>query len=225
MSSEVFSSLRKESKVEGSNNSFSGSSAIDWMVDNLFLKSRELAIPIGNQMIQQEYIIQLNIDSNEPILLEHAEFEDSPSSRYIFTSKEDSESEHTSENVYYLKNRKRSRVGGGMSVSNHSEVFNALRDPANGLPLQQHKFRKMFIQYEIYENSFKGSEAVNWMLINLPFRTRKEAIDYGTTFLKKGYFIPAIPSSSKSKPVLYDIEFKDNDTLYQLSVWIKIVIL
>ena len=226
MSSDVFNSLRKNESVEDLKEAFTGTAAIDWMEDNLFLKSREQAIPIGTEMLHKSFLHQISTETMKPLPPADSAFVDSGSVFYIFPSLSDVNiSGDSIDSGEFGRKRKRGRVGGGLSVTNYAEVFEALRDPGNGLPLSDNKARKFpFLSSEVCEASFRGSEAVNWMLINLPFRTRSEAASFCTTLLQQGFILPA---TSKAKPRdnkhnLSKETFKDSsDSLYQLSVSIN----
>merc|ERR1712110_800739 len=193
-------------------------------------------------MLMEGLLVQLNTNQypHTDVPPEEAVFEDTEDSAYTFSAQVLSHQEKAQ------MHRKRNRVGGGLSITHYSEVFEALRDPGNGLPLASHKGRKSvgsvslpkFMGSGVCHESFRGYEAVNWMLLNLPFRTRAEAIDYGQELLHQGYFIVAKPEKIREKPMLKsqdsssslealpspepvvshgDEIFKDSDALYQLS--------
>eukprot|EP00027_Filamoeba_sp_ATCC50430_P017565 CAMPEP_0168566486 /NCGR_PEP_ID=MMETSP0413-20121227/14443_1 /TAXON_ID=136452 /ORGANISM="Filamoeba nolandi, Strain NC-AS-23-1" /LENGTH=426 /DNA_ID=CAMNT_0008598505 /DNA_START=272 /DNA_END=1550 /DNA_ORIENTATION=+ len=66
------------------------------------------------------------------------------------------------------------------------------------------KDRKILLK--TYPNSFVGSEAIDWMIHNLPLRDREEAIQLGTKLLEQGYIICCTETGKTT--------FKDTDKLY-----------
>jgi len=64
----------------------------------------------------------------------------------------------------------------------YSDVIALMKHPDYGVTL---KDKKSF--FVTHHNCFLGSDLVDWMIKNLPIRTREEAVDYGTKLLQANW--------------------------------------
>jgi len=65
---------------------------------------------------------------------------------------------------------------------NMSDLVGAMKDPRNGVELKE---RKQLLK--TFPNCFVGSDAVNWILQNLPIRDRDDAVNLGNKLLQSHY--------------------------------------
>eukprot|EP01104_Vermistella_antarctica_P018744 TRINITY_DN7063_c0_g1_i1.p1 TRINITY_DN7063_c0_g1~~TRINITY_DN7063_c0_g1_i1.p1 ORF type:complete len:566 (+),score=115.96 TRINITY_DN7063_c0_g1_i1:319-2016(+) len=92
-----------------------------------------------------------------------------------------------------LSERSSMRVGNRETLNGRAAVVGALCSPS-GVNVGTHKFR-----LKSYKNTFSGEEVVSWMLVNLPFRTREEACEYGDKLVREGMFEIATTHSQRLK--------------------------
>jgi tRNA A-37 threonylcarbamoyl transferase component Bud32 len=83
-------------------------------------------------------------------------------------------------------------------------VVKLIKDPDNGLKL---KDKKKYLM--IYKHAFTGSEIVDWILQNLPVRTRDDAVQLCQKILDSHFIQNAVKPKA---------QFKDGKSLYQFIV-------
>eukprot|EP01094_Clydonella_sp_ATCC50884_P002950 TRINITY_DN12267_c0_g1_i1.p1 TRINITY_DN12267_c0_g1~~TRINITY_DN12267_c0_g1_i1.p1 ORF type:complete len:356 (+),score=81.37 TRINITY_DN12267_c0_g1_i1:410-1477(+) len=93
------------------------------------------------------------------------------------------------------------RIGNKLTLDNIPAMIDAMREQETGIPLQNHRYH-----FRHYKDTFTGKEAVSWMLINLPFRTRGAAVSLGDQLMRSGIW-RCVNKKELSR-------FKDGDHLF-----------
>mmetsp|Transcript_19481 Transcript_19481/g.27178 ORF Transcript_19481/g.27178 Transcript_19481/m.27178 type:complete len:694 (-) Transcript_19481:65-2146(-) len=101
------------------------------------------------------------------------------------------------------KKKKKSLVThANIRLDNMADIMSIMKDKESGVLV---KDRQHFFVF--HQDSFQGSDMVDWVLKNLPIRTREEAVVYGQKLLDNHW----IASVTRKK------KFKDSKNLYQFS--------
>ncbi|KAL6051712.1 putative Proliferation-associated serine/threonine protein kinase [Balamuthia mandrillaris] len=89
-------------------------------------------------------------------------------------------------------------------IRSMEELYLALSDPIKGVTLADRKWR-----LKTYTSCFVASELVDWLMTNLPLRSREEAIVIGQKLQNRGYIVHVVNPKK---------EFKDDYLFYSFKV-------
>jgi len=81
------------------------------------------------------------------------------------------------------------------------DLYKTASDPVQGVPVQDRKYH-----LRTYHNCFVGIELVDWLMNNLPLRSRAEAVRIGSNFKKRNFITHVV---DENKP------FKDEFLFYR----------
>jgi hypothetical protein len=147
---------RRRYRVRTYPNCFVGREAVDWMVKNLNLRTRQEAVAIG-EILMQRGIIRHVLDT-EPF-----------ADRYYFYAFADAIQHRQSVSTSSIEN------------TEIQTLIKLMRDPIVGLNIQDRKWR-----FRKYPKCFVGSEAVSWMMDTLRLYSREEAVRIGQLLIQRG---------------------------------------
>jgi serine/threonine protein kinase len=97
--------------------------------------------------------------------------------------------------------RLESQQGGIRSME---ELVALLKQPGTGVAIADRRWH-----FRTYHNCLVGTELVDWMMTNLPLRSRKEAVQLGNRLLQEGYLEHVVDKGKKFKDQYLFYQFTD----------------
>lgn len=182
--------------------SFSGSKAVDFLVNSRMARDRSQAVRIGCQLVYFYNLFE-NVTGNRDFCDDHHFFRFTPESERLDPGDDARERRRKSGGLTLLMDR--SRRSRAMLVPRNvsQEMLGQIDSFIEGTKVKENKFRG-----KSYPKTFVGSEAVSYMVNSSLAKSRKHAVDLGKSFIAEVGLFVGIDGAK---------DFKDDYLLYRFS--------